>query len=404
MAPDDRGGEINLYELKIKEKTSNENTTRIINTTGKYSRERSATATSTCSTRITLTDLRYSIPNCHEDETYRIYYFSVRAVNVDGSKRYAGPWSPETENYCQAAPKYIYYILMGIFMFVFMAALALYGIKRLWRRCELMRDIEVKLPGNLEQPTCDVDLGHWPSGGVGKQQFSAAAAAESDGHSTPTDPDAVEQLLLDRKQPASGDSSGCSSGQESVISSLASATNLSSGSDSGNEHPKSTAESDNNDGSLRLRKPGYCVLGALPALPDATSGYVPVPKPTEARRQTPAHSPYVIAADTANFGYSSVVPTSTLINIEQSHVAAPSSPVLPPADLYVKTDPPGSEYLLSSYCRLGMPDGKSNVGRQAAPPSSATALLDRPHALLATEPHKGYVPHKHFDSKTLKGD
>lgn len=35
MPPEDRGGEIDVYDLRIKEKTGNENITRIINTTGK---------------------------------------------------------------------------------------------------------------------------------------------------------------------------------------------------------------------------------------------------------------------------------------------------------------------------------------------------------------------------------
>lgn len=36
MPPEKRGGAINLYELKIKEKSSSTNTTNVINTTGKF--------------------------------------------------------------------------------------------------------------------------------------------------------------------------------------------------------------------------------------------------------------------------------------------------------------------------------------------------------------------------------
>lgn len=360
-----------------------------------------------------------------------------------------GPWSPENENYCQAAPKYIYYILTGVCLFILMAALIIYGAKWMWVECKRMRDIEVKLPGSLEQPP-DVNMSHW----------SISGKDSNDSH-IPADigPDPDEQLLLDRKADGliNGDSSGCSSGQESVISSLASGTNLSGSAalDSGTEQPKMPSDEEqlpntsSREGSLRLRKPtttNYCVLGVggMPETDVVTGrGYVPVPKAScvvTHDRKLPVHSGYVIAVDpkqlitrdkstplslpTSSVGYSSVVPTSTLINIDPGALTfgdvnpngnlSPDGYVKTEGSLQLNNDPVGSDYPLSSYCRLGL-DGKSIsptlplASRDKSDLNMITDQLDSeptPRSVRTSEPIKGYVPHKHFDtnSKMLKGD
>lgn len=152
----------------------------------------------------------------------------MRAVNIDKGKRYLGPWSPETENYCQPRPSYWYFIFIGLFAFICLIALMIYFIKYAYKRCKVMRDVEVKLPPGLAAPP-ELSLSNWPAPSLGGKE-------QSDGNTSPdVGPEADEQLLLDGKTDCgiSGDSSGCSSGQESVISSLASGTNLSSGMDSG---------------------------------------------------------------------------------------------------------------------------------------------------------------------------
>lgn len=89
-----------------------------------------------------------------------------------------------------------------------------------------MCDVEVKLPPGLAPVVADHTLVPWSS--EKRQQETG----------DPPPPD--EELLLVKMTEArhfSGDSSGCSSGHESVTSSLESGTHISSSSDSGTEQP-----------------------------------------------------------------------------------------------------------------------------------------------------------------------
>lgn len=497
LAPERPEGQVNLYELSIKEKTPSENTSHVINTTA----------------------LSYTLPSCDKDD--KIYYFSVRAINIEGSDRYPGPWSEETENYCQPAPKYIYYL--GMMLVVVMAGVTLYCVRRLCTQCKRMQDIEIKLPGNLE-PQCDLSLGlsQWQPV-VDKQRpgDEHATVGRGHGHSHGRDhhhhhaPD--EQLLLDGKVEGcrgtevgvgartdtavaaasgggGGDSSGCSSGQESVISSLASATNLSAtGTDSGTEQPRTPADEEvemelegptvgsgsstgsgsvnssgsvngsgsagasehsvdrSREGSLRLRKPvlqqpGYCVLGVQPETGSGAAeqkglvsrGYVPLPKlatmATPLSASVTPSSPYVIAIDSKQLvkktpagtavaataaPYSSVVPTTTLINInDPGALSFALQPTQDPATT-LKHDRNqqhdslhsfGLDYQLNPYCRLGL-DAKavSPHSNTLAHPAHVYVADQRPtpsHQIARgrANPLNGYVPHKHLDSKMLKGD
>lgn len=225
--PTFKGGKLDMYELSIKERTSSGNSSRHVNTTDRWS----------------------LVPNCNEDvESAKIYYFSVRAINVDGNRRYPGKWSAEAEHYCPSSSRFIYWVLSSLAVTGAIFILVFFFAKKLYEHCQMMSDVEVKLPSGLD---CGVpqELDQWPSNP--KMQ-------NDDMHRRDT-LSADEELLLDRKNDVndsvmgiSGDSSGCSSGQESVISSV-SGTNLST--DSGTEQPKIN-DNVSPEKTLRCRKPG----------------------------------------------------------------------------------------------------------------------------------------------------
>lgn len=123
---------------------------------------------------------------------------------------------------------------------------------------------------------------------------------------------------------------------------------------------------------------------------------------------------------TAELGYSSAVPTSTLINIDQGSLTYGqpmtsteeiSGPYVKSTWTSVQPEPPANDYILhNSYCRLGL-DGKSLVPKNPLADSSdlITENLEKEstvpkQTVRASDSVKGYVPHKHFDSKMLKGD
>lgn len=178
--------------------------------------------------------------------------------------------------------------------------------------------------------------------------------------------------------------------------------------------------------------PNYCVLGNTGPETNPSSGYVPIPKTTpyiqvSDMKKPVTHSPYVIAVDPKQLvakdkpqtseGYSSVVPTSTLISIDQSALNF-GQPMTSGGEIsgpYVKTDwtgqsePPSNDYLLhNSYCRLGL-DGKTIIPKMPLADSAdlMTENLEETTQKPSTrvsDSVKGYVAHKHFDSKMLKGD
>lgn len=181
------------------------------------------------------TTLMVHIEGCSENS--HPYAFAVRAVNVDPNtgKEFKGKWSNSGVGSCYTneLPEYlkiIIYLLM-IFLIVFVSCLIICASRMLWNRCKDMRDVEVKLPPGIvlqQEPDRDQDftLHQWvnhnhdskPPHGLG--------------------PAADEERLLQQKDEnhhdrGSGDSSGCSSGHESVASSATDGTHVSS--DSGTE-------------------------------------------------------------------------------------------------------------------------------------------------------------------------
>lgn len=165
-------------------------------------------------------------------ESNQPYSFSVRAVNVDPSnstKTFKGEWSKVQDGSCYTndLPQYLkilIYVLM-LALIVTVSCMIICLGKRIWLKCKDMRHVEVKLPHGIiplpppEEKEEDYGLDQWPP--------------------KPPRPAADEERLLQQKDDhhhdrnMSGDSSGCSSGHESVSSSATSGTHISS--DSGTE-------------------------------------------------------------------------------------------------------------------------------------------------------------------------
>ncbi|KAJ9579351.1 hypothetical protein L9F63_024541 [Diploptera punctata] len=183
-----------------------------------------------------------SVPNC-KTEGYLKYLFQVRAVNLGTNNvTYYGNWSSPGESNCYASglPEEIIVVIWvcGVIVVLALILLFCYISKRAWHRCKEMQVVEVKLPPGLEgfvlQEKEKEEHEYWPTDNrdhlAGKPRSNTSAD---------------EELLLQKKEERhgrnpSGDSSGCSSGHESVSSSLTSGTQCSS--DSGTEvdqHPPS---------------------------------------------------------------------------------------------------------------------------------------------------------------------
>lgn len=328
-------------------------------------------------------DLRYVLVDCHETESYQVYYFSVRAVNINNNKSYVGPWSQETENYCHAAAENYYSILLAVLLFCGLVILVTLCLLGRWFRDKYlsMKNINVMLPPGLAEK--DV-----------QQKNQATKEIINSKISPDIDPVSDDQMLLDTKT----DSSGCSSGQESAHSSLESATNLSVTTDSGTEQPPHSTDNKhlNNKGSLRLRKlANYCVVGGIEnscgitVQPEATvaNGYVPIAKMVRDELQP------------SSVGYSTIVPTSKLINLEtQPYVTMLESPdamSLKTDWTSIESEPSiNNDYLLSKpYCRLGVDNTVQMV-----------PLADEQNTQASETKGRGYVPHKCLDANILKED
>ncbi|XP_046745432.1 cytokine receptor-like isoform X2 [Diprion similis] len=147
-------------------------------------------------TNITNHEKYLDIADCQTNRN-RAHLFRVRAINFGPKKtRLEGPWSEAGEGTCyNSGPPDVTWMLVWIFGSLIGVAVLLfiaYSSKRLWTKCKAMQDVEVKLPPGLASNT---KLLGPPN----------------------------EQHL----PPRSVDSSGCSSGQESVTSSLTSESHVS---------------------------------------------------------------------------------------------------------------------------------------------------------------------------------
>lgn len=142
------------------------------------------------------------IPDCNTAGRYVKHTFNVRAVNVaPGGQHLYGPWSDAGEGNCfsdgpSSSILVIIWVIGSIGGVAFMLCL-MYTSKRMWLKCKVMQDVEVKLPPGL----------------AGEKLLKAG-----------------EQHI---RQSSADSTNDCSSGQESVTSSLTSDSHVST--DSGTE-------------------------------------------------------------------------------------------------------------------------------------------------------------------------
>ena len=151
----------------------------------------------------TTTEAQLPIPDCKTVGREQLYQFSVRAVNIASDNTYLrGPWSDPGQGTCYSdGPSFSVWVIIWVIGGVSVVAVLLclaHVSKRMWLKCKAMQDVEVKLPPGLAPNMKLLQK-------VGEQHIRQSSA----------------------------DSSGCSSGQESVTSSLTSDSQVSS--DSGTE-------------------------------------------------------------------------------------------------------------------------------------------------------------------------
>ncbi|XP_012282204.1 uncharacterized protein LOC105700688 [Orussus abietinus] len=145
----------------------------------------------------TKTEAQLPIPDCKTVGRERLYQFRVRAVNVaPDSTHLKGPWSDPGEGNCYSdGPSFRVWIIIwviGSFSGVAFLLCLAYTSKRMWLKCKAMQDVEVKLPPGLA-PNMKL----------------------------------LQKVGEQHSRQLSADSSGCSSGQESVTSSLTSDSHVS---------------------------------------------------------------------------------------------------------------------------------------------------------------------------------
>ncbi|GJQ67411.1 putative fibronectin type 3 [Trypoxylus dichotomus] len=158
---------------------------------------------------IKTTSANYIVTNCDED--LNTYYAKVRAVNTH--TKYTGQWSPDIEASCDPkndARDLVWIIIVTALAFLIF--LMIICARRIYIYYNDMKTIDVKLPPGLD-PQIDTN---WT------QPKSNLNASDE------------EHLLHKTFASSCSESSGCSSGQESVASDSASAIT----SDSGTEQPR----------------------------------------------------------------------------------------------------------------------------------------------------------------------
>lgn len=308
-----------------------------------------------------------------------------------------------------------------------------------------MRNVEVKLPSGLAPVVVgDIGLTHWGNPKIQKDPDRHISADE-------------ESLLvkIGDSRNVNGDSSGCSSGHESVTSSLESTTHLSNTSDSGTEQPRSSSTEDLRKNSLRLRNvaasrpvvskgyvtmppdagnttvwgpktttPGnYCVLGVDPTpLASITPSYVQQsdnPKlPYNLPDTSSQTTPYVAAVDCNITANPNDVPLNAVEDTENTpaYVMAGNKGISVP-DL-LRLDSIKTVNMDDKPLYVQVSDTPNNIRKNIPdalvwhqPPldpelnkTSYVSIGDVPAPRLGVESKKGYVPHRHFDAKTLKED
>ncbi|KRT83594.1 Fibronectin domain-containing protein [Oryctes borbonicus] len=153
----------------------------------------------------------YLLANCEQD--FKTYYGRIRAVN--NHTNYTGQWSPDFEASCEQKNDFPYIVwIIVVTALAFLIFVMVIGARKIYIYYNDMKTIDVKLP-----PGLDPQIGtNWP---------------QPNSNLSPSD----EEHLLHKTFIANcGDSSGCSSGQESVASDCTST--ITNTSDSGTEQPR----------------------------------------------------------------------------------------------------------------------------------------------------------------------
>ncbi|XP_022900811.2 cytokine receptor [Onthophagus taurus] len=190
---------------------------------------------------------------CSDTSPYGTVSYKVRAVNIgEDGEIYMGDWSKEDRQRCQKVKDYTVTIAISfaLFLILIMGFVFVVFGKKCYVYIITMKDVQFQLPDGLYE---------------NKDRFPRGNELDC-----MKEPQGDDQFLLDDKDgiKRSGDSSGCSSGQDSAESD--SGTSLGSSSDSGTEQPR-TKDDDHlveavplEDFSLSTSGNGpttYCQLG-----------------------------------------------------------------------------------------------------------------------------------------------
>lgn len=271
----------------------------------------------------------------------------------------------------------------------------------------MMRDIDIVLPKGLGGDVATLKNTDWPQ-----------KHPEPDHH-----PPADEELLLEKiGERGQGDSSGCVSGHESVTS-AESGSHISSVSDSGTEQPNTSSTSE-----LRQRMPhstlpkdyvlmptdnsawtgkapassDYCILGVDPASSNSGQSEHSIPYiPCD------SNTPYVMTGDVAKTPNPGYVPFSTSGPAEKntSYVVAGNKNMLIP-DLLPREIVPEktSFYVQVANTSAGPAWAPQSATEGSTSKSDYVSIGEASVVRGVPEVSKGYVPHRHFEGKSIKED
>lgn len=294
-----------------------------------------------------------------------------------------------------------------------------------------MKEVVVKLPIGLESGVSEVDMSN----------LSQKPRKDSDCYQAADD----EKHLLMKKCEGSPkivvDSSGCSSAHGSLPCSIDAASNISEegSTDSGMGQQKTQSAEDLSDiavtslrqrntrqssiGKLNVAFPleggntddpknsskNYCVLGIDSSLnPEEISTYIPLPPILDKCQLDSSSTPYVLSGEPVKTAIPSYIPFKTPILPDKNpaYVTAgskdaltdtemESKPILPQDNTYIKI---ADNMTLKNSAELKswQPSQSEN--------STKTGYVTFGEVASMKMESKGYVPHRHFETKTYKED
>lgn len=276
----------------------------------------------------------------------------------------------------------------------------------------MMKVVEIVLPQGLGGDVATI-----------KNQDWTQKRPEPDHH-----PSADEELLLEKvgeSRHQSGDSSGCVSGHESVASSGESASHVSSGSDSGMEQPRTPSAGELRQRTIRNTMPkdyvlmptdttgsagwsgkgptssDYCILGNDPASSNSGQSEQNIPYIT-----CDSGAPYVMTGDIPKVPNPGYVPFSATDPAEKNtgYVIAGNKSMLIPDLLPRELVPEKSSYVQVATTGPGVPWTQQSPTEGSTSKTGYVSIGEASAVRGIPEASKGYVPHRHFDGKSIKED